>query len=143
MASPDPEQPPRCQYDCVCLKFGSGQPHRVSHTAWYQHLASACTQEERQCIQNARLWGHRIESLPPLTKPSSTPDRDHSVPSSVRRADARRGLAKRARENRDPNEYVGRRKCARVRMQQPIEQAGPSNYGDQVSIYVFRDSVAY
>ena len=65
------------------------------------------------------------------------------MPSSIQRADARQGLAKQARENRDPNEYVGRRKCARVRVQQPIEQAGPSNYGDQVSIYVFRDSVAY
>jgi len=100
-------------------------------------------QEECQRIQNARLWGHQIESLPPLTKPSSTPNCDYSVPSSVWRADARQGLAKRARENRDPNEYVGRRKCAHVHMQQPIEQAGPSNYGDQVSIYVFRDSVAY
>jgi len=59
------------------------------------------------------------------------------VPPSIRRADAHQGLAKRARENHDPNEYVGQQKCARVRMQQPIEQAGPSNYGDQVSIKAF------
>jgi len=118
-------------------RLGSGQLHRVSHTAWYQHLASACTEEECQHIQTARLLGDRIASLPPLTKPSSTPDRDYLVPPSARRADTRQGLAKRARENRDPNEYVGRRKCVHVRVQQPIEQAGPSNYGDQVSIKAF------
>ena len=28
MASPDPE-PPRRQYDCVCLKYGSGKPHKI------------------------------------------------------------------------------------------------------------------
>ena len=134
MASPDPEQPPRRQYDCVCLKHGSGELHRVSHTAWYQHLATASTEEERQHIQTARLLGDQIASLSSLIKLSSTPDRDYSVPPSVRRAEARRGLAKRARENRDPDEYVGRRKCARVRVQQPIEQAGPSTSGYQVSI---------
>ena len=125
---------PRRQYDCVCLKYGSGHLHKVSHTAWYQHLASACTEEECQRIQTARVLADQIASLPPLTRPSSTPDRDYSVPPSIRRAEARRGLAKRARENHDPNEYVGQRKCARVRIQQPIEHAGPSNSGDQVSI---------
>ncbi|KIM50461.1 hypothetical protein SCLCIDRAFT_145454, partial [Scleroderma citrinum Foug A] len=105
MASPDLEQPPRRQYDCVCLKYGSGHLHKVSHTAWYQHLASACTEEEHQCIQTARVLADRIASLPPLTRPSLTPDRDYSVPPSVRRAEARQGLAKRARENRNPNEY--------------------------------------
>jgi len=137
MTSSYPEQSPRRQYDCVCLKYGCGQPHRVSHTAWYQHLASACMEEEHQYIQAARLLGDQIASLPPLTKPSSTPDRDYSVPPSVRRANARRGLAKQARENHNPNEYVGQWKCVRVRVQQPIEQAGPSNYGDQVSIKAF------
>ncbi|KIM61822.1 hypothetical protein SCLCIDRAFT_25489 [Scleroderma citrinum Foug A] len=117
MASPDLEQPPRRQYDCVCLKYGSGHLHKVSHTAWYQHLASACTEEEHQRIQTVRVLADRIASLPPLTRPSSTPDRNYS----------------RARENRDPNEYVGRQKCACVRIQQPIEQAGPSNSGDQVA----------
>ena len=61
MASPDHE-PPRRQYDCVCLKYGSGKPHKISHTAWYQHLASACTEEERQRIQTVRLLGDRIVS---------------------------------------------------------------------------------
>ena len=65
MASPDPE-PPRHQYDCVCLKYGSGKPHKISHTAWYQHLASACMEEERQCIRTARLLGDRIAS--PLSR---------------------------------------------------------------------------
>ena len=125
---------PRRQYDCVCLKYGSGHLHKVSHTAWYQHLASTCTEEERQHIQTARVLADRIESLPPLTRPSSTPNRDYLVPPSIWRAETCQGLAKWARENRDPNEYVGRRKCARVRIQQPIEQAGPSNSGDQVSI---------
>ena len=143
MASPDHE-PPRHQYDCVCLKYGSGKPHKISHTAWYQHLASACTEEEHQCIQTARLLGDRIASPPPLTKPSSIPDHDYSVPPSVRRAEACQGLAKRARENHDPNEYVGRWKCARVRVQQPINlEAGPSNYGDQVSILCSGFSVVY
>ena len=107
MASPDLEQPPRRQYDCVCLKYGSGHLSKVSHTAWYQHLASACTEEERQQIQTARVLADQIASLPPLIRPSSTPDRNYSVPPSIWRAEACRGLAKRARENRDPNEYVG------------------------------------
>ena len=143
MASPDPE-PSRRQYDCVCLKYRSGKPHKISHTAWYQHFASTCTEEEHQHIRTARLLGDRIASPPPLTKPSSIPDRDYSVPPSVRRAEARRGLAKRARENHDPNEYVGRRKCARAHVQQPIDsEAGPSNSGDQVSILCLGFSVVY
>ena len=48
-----------------------------------------------------------MSSLPPLTKSSSPPDRDYSVPPSVRtRAEVRRRLVKRAREDRDPNEYI-------------------------------------
>ncbi|KIM58426.1 hypothetical protein SCLCIDRAFT_28085 [Scleroderma citrinum Foug A] len=116
MASPDPEQPPRHQYDCICLKYGSGHLHKVSHTVWYQHLASMCTEEEYQRIQTARVLGDQIASLPPLTKPSSTPNHNYS-----------------ARENRDPNEYVGQWKCACVCIQQPFEQAGPSNHGDQAA----------
>ena len=143
MASPDPE-PSRRQYDCVCLKYRSGKPHKISHTAWYQHFASTCTEEEHQHIRTARLLGDRIASPPPLTKPSSIPNRDYSVPPSVRRAEARRGLAKWARENHDPNEYMGRRKCAHVCVQQPIDsEAGPSNSGDQVSILCSGISVVY
>ena len=59
-----------------------------SLTAWYQHLASTCTEEECQCIQTARLLGDQIASLPPLTKPSSTPNCDYSVPPSIWRANA-------------------------------------------------------
>ena len=50
-----------------------------------------------------------MSSLPPLTKSSSPPDRDYSVPPSVRtRAEVCRGLVKRVREDLDPNEYLGR-----------------------------------
>ncbi|KAI6094055.1 hypothetical protein EV401DRAFT_1896508 [Pisolithus croceorrhizus] len=106
------------QYDCVCIKYGFGHIHKVSHTAWLQHLANASSEEECQRIRTARLLGEWMTSLPPLANPSSPPTRNYSVPPSVRRIEALRGLAKRARENRDPNEYVGRRKHARV--QQPI-----------------------
>ncbi|KAI5982225.1 hypothetical protein EDD15DRAFT_2378122 [Pisolithus albus] len=41
--------------------------------------------------------------------------RNYSVPPSVCRAEARRGLPKRAREDRDPNEYVGHHKHARTK----------------------------
>jgi len=33
MASPDPK-PARCQYNCVCLKYGSGQPHMIPSENW-------------------------------------------------------------------------------------------------------------
>jgi len=58
-----------------------------------------------------------MPSLSPLTRSSSPPDRDYSVPPSVRaRAEVlRRGLVKRAREDSDPNEYVGRRQRARAK----------------------------
>ena len=88
MASPDPKEPPRCQYDCVCLKFRSGHLHKVSHTQWDQHLASMHMEEERQHIQTVRLLGDQIESLLPPIKPSSTPNCDYSVPPSIQRAEA-------------------------------------------------------
>ncbi|KAI6158237.1 hypothetical protein BKA82DRAFT_4010333 [Pisolithus tinctorius] len=113
------EQPTGRQYDCVCIKYGFGRLHKVSHTAWHQHLASASSEEERQCIRTARLLGECISSLPTLTA-SSPLDCDNSVPPSLRRAEAHRGLAQRARENQDPNHYVGQRK--RPRMQANSER---------------------
>jgi len=89
------ENPTGCQYDCVCLKYGFRHTHKVSHTAWNQHLANAGSEDERHQICMARLLGERITSLPPSVKHSSLPDPDHSVPTSVHRAEARRGLAKR------------------------------------------------
>ncbi|KIO08145.1 hypothetical protein M404DRAFT_133917, partial [Pisolithus tinctorius Marx 270] len=83
------EQPTGRQYDCVCIKYGFGRLHKVSHTAWHQHLASASSEEERQRICTVRLLGERISSLPTLTA-SSPLDRDNSVPPSLRRAEARR-----------------------------------------------------
>ncbi|KIK15154.1 hypothetical protein PISMIDRAFT_16719 [Pisolithus microcarpus 441] len=82
--------------------------------AWQQHLASAGSEEEHHRIHAARLLGERITSLPPLAEHAFPPDCRSSAPPSVRRAEARWGLATRAREDRDPNEYVGRHKCARV-----------------------------
>ncbi|KAI5997037.1 hypothetical protein EDD15DRAFT_2412710 [Pisolithus albus] len=115
MASASSLQATGQKYDCVCIKYGFGRLHKISHVAWKQHLASASSEEERQRIRSARLLGERITSLPILSDPLSPPDRNSSVPPSVRRAEARRGLAKRAREGRDPNEYVGRRKQARTK----------------------------
>ncbi|KIK18625.1 hypothetical protein PISMIDRAFT_14248 [Pisolithus microcarpus 441] len=51
--------------------------------------------------------------------PSSPPGCDYSVPPSIHRAEARWGLAKRAREDHNLNGYVGCHKCARVK--QPID----------------------
>ncbi|KAI6031148.1 hypothetical protein PISMIDRAFT_442908 [Pisolithus microcarpus 441] len=92
-------------YDCVCTKHGYGRIHKVSHTAWQQHLASASSEEECRRIRTARLLGERMTSLPPLAKHSFPPDYRHSVPPSVRRAEARRGLATRCREGILPTRY--------------------------------------
>ncbi|KAI6007028.1 hypothetical protein EDD15DRAFT_2394684 [Pisolithus albus] len=116
------ERPTGGQYDCVCNKYGFGRIHKVSHTAWLQHLANVSSEEERQRIRTARLLGEWMTSLPPLAIPSLPPTRDYSVPPSVLRNEALRGLAKRAREDRDPNEYVGRRKRARSKQPTHLNQ---------------------
>ncbi|KAI6019341.1 hypothetical protein PISMIDRAFT_10720 [Pisolithus microcarpus 441] len=85
------------------------------------------------CI-NARLLGEQITSLPPLANSSPPPNCNLSVPPSVRRIKALRGLAKRARENRNPNEHVGRRKRARLKQPTDINQNEDSS-GIQVSIF--------
>ncbi|KAI5991402.1 hypothetical protein EDD15DRAFT_2368765 [Pisolithus albus] len=110
-----PQLPTGHRYDCVCIKYGCGQVHKVSHVTWQHHLATASSEEERRCIHAAHLLGDRMATLPPLANSSLSPDRNHSVPPSVRRIEALRGLAKRAREDCDPNEYVGHHKhaCAR------------------------------
>jgi len=131
MASALLEHPTGRQYDCVCLKYGFGRTHKVSHTAWNQHLANAGSEDERHRIRMARLLGEQMTSLPPPTKYSSPPDRDYSVPPGVRRAEARRGLAKQAREARDPSEHVGRRKRARVKQPGSPE---PFNLVNKVSV---------
>ncbi|KIK19820.1 hypothetical protein PISMIDRAFT_13390, partial [Pisolithus microcarpus 441] len=122
-------QPPGRQYDCICTKHGFGRLHRVSHTAWHLHLASAGSEEERQKIRTARLLGERVASLPPVPGSSSLLDQ---VPPSIRRAEARRGLAKRAREDQDPNEYVGRRKRARVQQSVDVQYQTETDSGGQI-----------
>ncbi|KAI5997084.1 hypothetical protein EDD15DRAFT_2247767 [Pisolithus albus] len=134
----DSEQQPTARelYDCVCIKHGYGRIHKVSHTAWQQHLASAGSEEERHRIHAARLLGERITSLPPLAEHAFPLDSSSSVPRSVRRAEARRGLATRAREDRDPTEYVGRRK--RARLKQPIRtNQNEADSGQQVSSFSY------
>ncbi|KAI6033977.1 hypothetical protein PISMIDRAFT_18815 [Pisolithus microcarpus 441] len=69
-----------------------------------------------------KLLGERITSLPPLANSSPPPNRNLSVPPSVRRIEALRGLAKQARENRNPNEHVGRHKRARLKQPTDINQ---------------------
>ncbi|KIK14677.1 hypothetical protein PISMIDRAFT_17120 [Pisolithus microcarpus 441] len=113
------ERPTGGQYDCVCIKYGFGCIHKVSHSTWLQHLANASSEEECQRIRSARLLGERIMSLPPLANSSPPPNRNLSVPPSIRRIEALRGLAKQARENRDLNEHVGR--CKRARLKQPTD----------------------
>ncbi|KAI5992517.1 hypothetical protein EDD15DRAFT_2368278 [Pisolithus albus] len=133
--SAPPLQPTGQQYDCVCIKYGFGRLHKVSHVAWKQHLANASSEEERQRIRTARLLGERITSLPPLPEPLSPPDRNHFVPPSVRRAEARRGLAKRAREDRDPNEYVGHRKHVRKKQSNDPNQTDvPSGNANEPAV---------
>ncbi|KIK26932.1 hypothetical protein PISMIDRAFT_8486 [Pisolithus microcarpus 441] len=116
------ERPTGGQYDCVCIKYSFRRIHKVSHSTWLQHLANASSEEECQRICSARLLGEQITSLPPLANSSPPPNRNLSVPPSVRRIEALRGLAKRARENRDPNEHVGRRKRARLKQPTDINQ---------------------
>ena len=128
------EHPTGHQYDCMCLKYGFGRIHKVSHTAWNQHLANAGSEDERHRIRMARLLGERMTSLPPPTKHSSPPDCDYSVPPGVRRAEARRGLAKRAREARDLSEHVGR--CKRARVKQPGSPE-PFNSVKEVCVFVY------
>ena len=41
-------------WTCVCMKYGFGQPHRVSKSMWYRHLALATTENEKQRIRAAR-----------------------------------------------------------------------------------------
>ena len=126
------EHPTGRQYDCMCLKYGFGRIHKVSHTAWNQHLANAGSEDERHCIRMARLLGERMTSLPPPTKHSSPPDRNYSVSPGVRRAEACRGLAKRAREACDLSEHVGWHKRARVK--QPGSPK-PFNSVNEVSVF--------
>ncbi|KAI6095854.1 WD40-repeat-containing domain protein [Pisolithus sp. B1] len=125
------QQPTGHQYDCVCIKYGCGQVHKVSHVAWQHHLANASSEEEHQCICAACLLGDQATTLPPLASPSAPPDRNHSVPPSVHRIEALRGLSKRVREDRNPNEYVGRRKRAHAK--QPTDTShAEANSGIQM-----------
>ncbi|KIK20251.1 hypothetical protein PISMIDRAFT_13141 [Pisolithus microcarpus 441] len=117
-ASAPLEWPTRGQYDCICIKYSFGHIHKVSHTAWLQHLANASSEEEHQQIRTARLLGEQMMSLPPLAIPSSPPTHNYSVPPSMLRIEALQGLAKQAREDHDPNKYVGCHKHARSK--QPI-----------------------
>ncbi|KAI6097308.1 hypothetical protein EDD16DRAFT_1527647 [Pisolithus croceorrhizus] len=121
------------QYDCICIKYSFGHIHKVSHTAWLQHLANAGSEEECQRICTARLLGEQMTSLPPLANPSSLPTCNYFVPPSMHRIEALWGLAKWARENCNLNEYVGCCKCARV--QQPIHiNQTQGNSGIQVDV---------
>ncbi|KAI6119697.1 hypothetical protein EDD17DRAFT_1512507 [Pisolithus thermaeus] len=65
-ASELPQQPTRCQYDCVCIKYGFGQLHKVPHVTWQQLFTSASSEDEHQHMYTARLLGDQITSLPPL-----------------------------------------------------------------------------
>ncbi|KAI6013382.1 hypothetical protein PISMIDRAFT_9512 [Pisolithus microcarpus 441] len=116
------EWPTGGQYDCICIKYGFGCIHKVSHSTWLQHLANVSLEEECQRIRSARLLGERITSLPPLANSSPPPNCNLSVPPSIRRIEALWGLAKWARENCDPNKHVGRRKRARLKQPTDINQ---------------------
>ncbi|KAI6096283.1 hypothetical protein EDD16DRAFT_1720038 [Pisolithus croceorrhizus] len=131
-ASELPQQPTRRQYDCVCIKYGFGQLHKVSRITWQQNFASTSLEDECQCIYAARLLGDRITSLPPLVSPSSPPSHDYSAPPSICRAEAHQGLAKWAREDRDPNGYVGCCKRAHVKQSIDINQI-EDNSGTQAN----------
>ncbi|KAL4072402.1 hypothetical protein V8B97DRAFT_1857909, partial [Scleroderma yunnanense] len=106
-ASTPLKQPTGHQYNCICIKYRFGWLHMVSQTAWHQHLTSAGLEEECQHICTVRLLGDHMASLPPLTAASLPFDHGYSMPPSVHRAQACRGLAKQARENQDLNQYVG------------------------------------
>ena len=127
------EHPTGRQYDCMCLKYGFGRIHKVSHTAWNQHLANAGSEDKRHRICMARLLGEWMTSLPPPTKHSSLPDHNYSVSPGVHRAEACRGLAKWAREARDLSEHVGRHKHARVKQPGSPE---PFNSVKEVCVFV-------
>ncbi|KAL4080256.1 hypothetical protein V8B97DRAFT_1914317 [Scleroderma yunnanense] len=131
-ASTPLKQPTGCQYDCICIKYRLKQLHKVSHTAWNQHLASMGSEEEHQHIHTARLFGDHMASLPPLTAASSPFDHGYSAPPSVHRAEACRGLAKWARENQDLNQYVGHCKPAHVQHPNPSLDQTDTNSGDQI-----------
>lgn len=107
-SSKQPDDAPR--YTCVCRKYNQGQSHMVSGTTWRRHLEEANTEDERERMCTGRaLNGHSIPALSVPPAESSAP----VLPPSVRRLDAIRGLAKRARENAELSRKVGRRKRAK------------------------------
>ena len=51
-------------WTCVCMKYGFGQPHRVSKSMWYRHLALATTENEKQHIRAASRLKGRQPQMP-------------------------------------------------------------------------------
>ncbi|KAF8835414.1 hypothetical protein BDN67DRAFT_1015577 [Paxillus ammoniavirescens] len=94
-------------WTCVCLKYGSGEPHEVSSSTWNQHVKQAAMDNEKNCIHTARLLGKNARLLPsttgdqPEAGPSNNPTPLQSnQPTWIRHKEALSGLAKRGRETK-------------------------------------------
>ncbi|KIJ14028.1 hypothetical protein PAXINDRAFT_79868 [Paxillus involutus ATCC 200175] len=108
---PGPTENQRPQWTCVCLKYGSGEPHEVSSSTWNRHFEQAATDDEKNHIRAARLLGKNARLLPNTTE-------------------ALIALAKRGRETTESLLSVGRRKKAKTRdssvSEQPDQFPSPS-----------------
>ncbi|KIK95744.1 hypothetical protein PAXRUDRAFT_776254 [Paxillus rubicundulus Ve08.2h10] len=54
------------QYNCVCAKYNFRCPHLISSTTWCCLLEEATSDEERQCMHNAKSQFH-----PPANPPTN------------------------------------------------------------------------
>ncbi|KIK75747.1 hypothetical protein PAXRUDRAFT_18733 [Paxillus rubicundulus Ve08.2h10] len=107
------------RWTCICLKYGSGEPHE------------AATDDEKNRIRAARLLGKNARLLPsttgnqPEAGPSNNPTPLQSnQPTWIHRKEALSALAKRGRESMESFLSVGRRKKAKTQDSSVSEQAG-------------------
>ncbi|KAF9219879.1 hypothetical protein BS17DRAFT_788577 [Gyrodon lividus] len=121
---------PQQQWTCICLKYGSGEPHEVSSSTWNRHFEQAATDDEKNRIHVAQLLGKNAHLLPstigddPEAGLSNNPTPLQSNQSTwTRHKEALSALAKHGRESMDSLLSVGQCKQAKTQGSSVSEQA--------------------